>query len=77
VKKAPEKERGARRAVPLRGNLGNYTLLVDVVQTTGLQTHDLQENQIKETIETAQWQFGRPFLGQNTGGSMQPAMPGV
>jgi hypothetical protein len=63
-------EKGAQHAAPLQ-----MQEVLDVVQRAGLQTGNLQNNQIKKTGETAHWQFGRPFLGQNTGHNMQPAVP--
>jgi hypothetical protein len=40
-----------------------------------LQTGSVQNNQIKKTGKTAHRQFGRPFLGHNTGHNMQPTVP--
>ena len=48
---------------------------VDVVQRAGLQTRNLQKNQIKKTAETKEWRFGRPFLGQNAGRNMRDTAP--
>jgi hypothetical protein len=40
-----------------------------------LQTGNLQKNQIKKMAKAAERRFGRPFLGQNTGDSIEPVVP--